>query len=245
MDTTGWSTGQGEVVAIIPARGGSKGVPRKNLRDVGGVPLVVRAIGAALCTQLVDRVVVSTDDAEIERVSAAEGADVVRRPAELSGDNATSESALLHALDQIEGRVDVLVFLQATSPFVRPADLDAAIETVRAGRHDTVFSAVPSHGFLWRRGDVAGDGARAVNHDATVRQRRQDREPEFLETGAFYVMDAAGFRRSRFRFFGSIGIAEVHESTALEIDTEADLDLARAIAPGFDRRIPTLERTRP
>ncbi len=223
------------IVAVIPARGGSKGVPGKNLREVGGVPLIARAIGAALCTEWIDRVVVTTDDAEIERVATAEGADVVLRPAELAGDTASSESALLHALDAIDGEVDVLVFLQATSPFIRPNDLDAAIETVRDGRHDVVFSAVLSHGFLWRESER---GAVGINHDASVRLRRQDREPEFLETGAFYVMDAAGFRRAGFRFFGSVGIAEVEQSTALEIDTEADLEVAHALAPTFDRRTP-------
>jgi CMP-N-acetylneuraminic acid synthetase len=240
MDTSGWATSDREVVAIIPARGGSKGVPGKNLREVGGITLIARAVGAALCTELVDRVVVTTDDPDIERIAVAEGADVVRRPPELSGDTASSESALLHALESIDGRVDVLVFLQATSPFIRPGDLDVAITTVTDGRHDVVFSAVQSHGFLWREGER---GVIGVNHDASVRLRRQDRDPEFLETGAFYVMDAAGFRRAGFRFFGSVGIVEVDQATALEIDTEFDLELARALAPAFDRRIPaTLER---
>lgn len=221
-----------EVVAVIPARGGSKGVPRKNLRRVGGVPLVGRAVAAALASELVDRVVVSTDDDEIAATAQEWGAEVVHRPAELSGDTASSESALLHVLDTLSSQdVDtrVLVFLQATSPFIDPRALDDGIRLVLDGRFDAVFSAVETFGFLWQR-DAAGS-AEGVNHDKALRPRRQDREPHFLETGAFYVMDAAGFRDARHRFFGRVGLVEVDETSAIEIDTVDQLELARAIAP--------------
>lgn len=218
-----------ETIAIIPARGGSKGVPRKNLRRVGGVPLIARAIASAREAARIDRVIVSTDDAEIAAVAREWGAEVVDRPAELSGDAASSESALEHALDALNERgirTGILVFLQATSPFIDPNDLDAAVARVAAGESDSVFSAVESWGFLWRLGV---DGASGINHAAATRPRRQDRELEYLETGAFYVMDAAGFRRERHRFFGRVGIAVVAERTAIEIDTEEQLALAEAL----------------
>lgn len=224
----------GEVVAVIPARGGSKGVPRKNLRRVGGVPLLARAIESARAATLIDRVVVSTDDHEIAAVAREWGAEVVDRPEELSGDTASSESALLHALDVLAhaGVVTrVLVFLQATSPFLDPDDLDDAIGRVVAGRESSVFAAVASWGFLWRHG---AEGMSGVNHDPAARPRRQDREPEYLETGAFYVLDAAGFRAAGHRFFGRTGVALVDERHALEIDTEEQLQLAAAIAPLVD-----------
>lgn len=233
MTSLGYASHPPRVVAVVPARGGSRGVPGKNLREVGGVSLIARAIGSALCTEHIDRVVVSTDDDRIDTAATAEGADVVLRPFELSGDTASSEAAVLHAVEAIDWAVDVLVFLQATSPFIRPSDLDGAIERVVSGECDVVFSAVPSHVFLWRQG---GDGVVGVNHDASFRVRRQDREPEYLETGAFYVMDAAGFRRAGSRFFGQVGIAEVAPWTAVEIDSETDLQLARALAPTLDRR---------
>lgn len=189
-------TPHAETVAVIPARGGSKGVPRKNLRRVGGVPLIARAVASARLAQHIDRVVVSTDDAEIAAVAREWGAEVVERPSELSGDAASSESALEHALEELAARgvrIGILVFLQATSPFIDPHDLDAAIERVAAGESDTVFSAVESWGFLWRiaREGATGasvgasGGAVGVNHDSRVRPRRQDRELEYLETGAF------------------------------------------------------------
>jgi N-acylneuraminate cytidylyltransferase len=223
-----------ETVAVIPARGGSKGVPRKNLRRVGGVPLIARAITSARAARGIDRVVVSTDDEEIAAVAREWGAGVVVRPPELSGDAASSESALEHALAELARLgvgVDILVFLQATSAFIDPADLDAAIERVRAGESDSVFSAVESWGFLWRTDAGSPTGATGINHDYRRRPRRQERSPEFLETGAFYVMDAAGFRSAQHRFFGRIGIALVPEAHAIEIDTEEQLALASAIAP--------------
>ena len=222
-------------VAIIPARGGSKQVPRKNLQRVGGVPLVERAVRAAARAAGIDLVVVSTDDDEIAALATAAGARVVRRPAELAGDTATSESAILHALDALEASgdsVDVVAFLQATSPFIPSDALAAAVEEVRADRADSVFAAHETYGFLWRE-DEHGEAA-AINHEAAHRPRRQDREPHHLETGAFYVFRASGFRASRHRFFGRIRIARVPEWTAIEIDDAEQLRVARALAALHD-----------
>jgi N-acylneuraminate cytidylyltransferase len=163
---------------------------------------------------------------------------VVRRPEALYGDTASSEAALLHtldALDALDAAPEILVFIQATSPFIDPADLDAAIARVDAGECDVVFSARPTHAFLWR--DGAG-GAEGVNHDASKRLRRQDSEPQFQETGAFYVMRAEGFRAAGFRFFGRVGIAAVAELTSMEIDSFDDLVLARSVAAVAQSGIP-------
>jgi len=221
------------VVAVIPARGGSKQVPRKNVLPVGGVPLVQRAIATALSSDLIDRVVVSTDDREIADLARAAGARVVDRPSALSGDTASSESALLHAVEAMADDAEVIVFLQATSPFIDPDSLDRAIARVQSGREDVVFSAVETYGFLWQQSD---SGAVGVNHDHRSRPRRQDREPHFLETGAFYVMDAAGFKQAGYRFFGRVGVETTPESGAVEIDTVEQLALAQAIAPLVARR---------
>lgn len=222
------------VVAVIPARGGSRGVPGKNIRRVGGVPLVGRAVTAAREAKLIDSVYVSTDASEIAAVALAYGANVIDRPDDLATDAASSESALVHALDELERdglKPDVLVFLQATSPFISSDDLDDAIERVTLGESDVVFSAAETHAFLWK--DTRG-GAAAVNHDAATRPRRQDREPQYQETGAFYVLRVDGFRRATHRFFGRIGMGIVHPSTALEVDTEADLHTAM-LSPALSR----------
>ena len=237
----------GEVVAIIPARGGSRGVPRKNLRRVGGVPLIVRAVSTALAVHGIDRVVVTTDDPTIADAARARGAEIVIRPRELAGDTASSESAIDHAVGVLEDRgleIGTIVFIQATSPFIEPADLDDAIDRVRAGAADVVFSAVPSWGFLWRPAGGGSDATGAVtgvNHDPAHRPRRQDRAPEFLETGAFYVLDAPGYARAGHRFFGTVAAGIVSESTAIEIDTEEQLLLASAIATVLDPAIARID----
>ena len=217
-----------QVVALIPARGGSKGVPGKNLKKVGGIPLVARAVASALAAETIDAVYVSTDDRAIAAAARAAGAEVIDRPADLASDSASSEAALLHALDALPFEPKVLVFLQATSPFIEPGDLDNAVDRVREGESDSLFSARKTHAFLWR---ITETGAAGVNHDASVRLRRQDLEPQFQETGAFYVMRAAGFRAARFRFFGRVGVAVVDDLTAVDIDSVDDLELASRIAP--------------
>jgi YrbI family 3-deoxy-D-manno-octulosonate 8-phosphate phosphatase len=220
------------VIAIIPARGGSKGVPGKNLRRVGGRSLVERAIDTCRAATLIDGVYVSTDDAEIATTAEAAGATVIMRPAELSSDTASSESALLHALDQlimVNEEPEVVVFVQCTSPFIAPDDLDRGIEMIIHDHADSVFSAVATFDFLWRPsggfGLVAGQ-----NHDPALRRRRQDRQPDFRETGAFYVMSAVGFKAARHRFFGRTAVVHVPELTAVDIDHLHDLTLAGAVA---------------
>jgi YrbI family 3-deoxy-D-manno-octulosonate 8-phosphate phosphatase len=225
-------------VAVIPARGGSKGVPGKNLRRVAGRSLVERAVDACVAASAIDTVYVSTDDAGIAAAARAAGAEVVDRPADLSGDTASSESALLHALDTLAaaGRdPEVVVFVQCTSPFLDPDDLDEAVRRIADDEADAVFAAVPTYEFLWRSGP---DGqASGINHDAAYRPRRQDREPHFRETGAFYAMSVAGFREARHRFFGRTSIVGVSELSAVEIDNEHDLVLASGLAPALDRRV--------
>lgn len=220
---------RGGVVAVIPARGGSKGVPRKNLRPLGGEPLVVRAVRSLRAVSSVDQVVVSTDDHEIAYAARAAGALVIDRPARLAGDEASSESALRHALAALGTRgavPEVTVFVQATSPFIDPDDVDRAVACVSTGGSDVAFSVVRTEQHVWRLGP---DGPEGVNHDKRRRQRRQDRAPEFIETGAFYAMRTHGFLEHGHRFFGRLEMVEVSPRDALEIDTEHDLRLAEEL----------------
>ncbi|WP_084774666.1 N-acetylneuraminate synthase family protein [Nonomuraea candida] len=220
------------VLAVVPARGGSAGVPLKNLALVGGVPLVTRAVRACLRAELVDEVVVSTDHDGIAETARQAGATVVERPAELSGATASSESAVLHALDTLGEDPEVVVLVQCTSAFIDPEDLSAAVRKVLDGEADSVVSGLPTHEFLWT---AAGAG---VNHDPAVRQRRQDREPEYRENGAFYVMRTAGLREHGHRFFGEVAVQPVPARHAIEIDNPEDLELVRALAPFIDRPEP-------
>ena len=214
-------------LAVIPARGGSKGIPAKNLQAVGGLSLVARSVQAALASRGVERVVVSTDDDAIAAEAQAHGADVVRRPADLSGDTASSESALLHALETLDEQGPLparLVFLQCTSPFTSGAQIDQVLAALEDPAINSAFAVAPWHGFLWRL-----DG-RGINHDPQQpRQRRQDLEPAFLETGAIYAMTTAAFRASGRRFCAPWQPVVIDDSGP-EIDSPADLELCRSLA---------------
>nr|WP_319020949.1 acylneuraminate cytidylyltransferase [Brevibacterium sp. FME37] len=215
-------------VAIIPARGGSKGIPLKNLQKVAGVSLLARAINAAKSTPSIDRVVVSTDHEGIAAEAIRAGAEVSHRPADIAGDTATSESALIHTLANLGEDFDTTVFMQCTSPFIDSASINNAVAAVRDGDSDVVFSAVEDHSFLWRLDE--GESAVAVGHEASFRPRRQDRAKHYNETGAFYVMRTDGLIEHGHRFFGRITIEEVPPEHAREIDDMSDLSLVRAIA---------------
>lgn len=215
------------IVALIPARGGSKGIPRKNLAPVGGVPLLVHSILHARASRHVDLVVVTTDDAEIAAVAAEHGAAVVQRPAELASDEASSEAALHHALDEVRARigtdVELVVFLQATSPIRQPGDLDGAIERIRAEGADSLFAATPQRGFVWAE---STDGPRPLTYDVRSRKRRQDLDGEhWEENGSFYIFRPWVLDELGNRLGGTISIWPMHPLDSFQVDEPGDIEM--------------------
>lgn len=216
-------------ICIIPARGGSKGLPRKNVLPLCGRPLLAWTVLAAVEACGKDHVFVTTDDAEIAAIATQYGACAIERPADIACDTASSEAALLHALGVIaETRPlpDHFLFLQCTSPLTDAADLRAVLELVRCDGADTAFSATSSHRFLWRDGP---GGVEGINHDSRIRLRRQDREPEFAENGAIYAMHTAGFLEKKHRFFGKTLIHLMPEERSWEIDSPNDFAVATVL----------------
>ncbi|MEU3611131.1 N-acylneuraminate cytidylyltransferase [Streptomyces sp. NPDC006872] len=236
------AAGARRVLAVIPARGGSKGVPAKNLASVGGIPLVARAIRECLAARLVTDVVVSTDDQAIAVAARQAGAEVVLRPAAIAGDTATSEAAVAHALDVHEAlhgaSVDVVLLVQCTSPFLVREDVDGVAAAVVENGADTAVTVAPFHGFVWRDADQQSEGGAGVNHDKSYRPRRQDRPQDYLETGAAYAMRTKGFREHGHRFFGRTELVRTDPARVLEIDDPHDLARARALAQIFDADLP-------
>ena len=216
-------------VAIIPARGGSKGIPDKNLQHVGGIPLLVRAIHALQLSSRVTAVYVSTDSESIARLATAYGALVIMRPSDLSSDSASSESALLHAIEEINARGQhptAIVFAQCTSPFIEPDDVDGVIKLL--DNHDCALTVTENHAFIWR-GSPDGSAV-GINHNPIERLPRQMLPAEYRETGALYAFNVNGFNSAKHRFFGKIGMFNVPNSRSMEIDEPYDLILANQLS---------------
>ncbi len=219
-----------DIIAVIPARGGSKAIPQKNIRLLAGKPLIAYTIEQAYQASYVNRVVVSTDSPQIASVAEQYGAEVIKRPPEISSDTAQSELALLHVLDTLEQREgyepELIVFLQCTSPLTMPEDIDGTVEALLMEEADSALAVTPFHYFLWR--DYHNDSV-GVNHDKQVRPLRQERKTQFLETGAVYAMRTDGFRKAKHRFFGKTTMYVMPRERCLEIDEPVDLIVAEAL----------------
>ncbi|MDV2968145.1 acylneuraminate cytidylyltransferase [Nitratireductor aquimarinus] len=231
-------------VAIILARGGSKGIPRKNLRKLGGISLVARSIRAARSSNAVDAVYVSTDDVAIRDEAIRFGALVIDRPEALSDDGASSESGWLHAVHEIRKErpsLDRLVMLQCTSPFTTGADIDGCLASMEREQASCALSVVKDHSFLWRL-DAEGRG-RGVNHEEQApRKRRQDLAPAFRENGAVYCVKVEDFLRVKRRFCGPVALHVVAQPP-VEIDDFSDFALCQAIMAS-QASSPSIERAK-
>jgi CMP-N-acetylneuraminic acid synthetase len=216
------------VVAVIPARGGSKALPRKNILPLAGKPLLAHSILDALAAKRVDRTLVSTDDAEIAAIARTWGAEVpFTRPAELATDEASTEAVLQHALAWLEreegARVEIVVLLEATSPLRAAGLVDEVVARLDAPEIDTAFTVVRDHGYFWSR---EGGGFRRLDAGYRPRQRR---EPRWRETGSVYATRAAVVRAGE-RIGPRVAVVEQDETDALvDIHTAFDLWLAERI----------------
>ncbi|WP_172191650.1 cytidylyltransferase domain-containing protein [Actinomyces faecalis] len=217
-------------LAVIPVRGGSKGIPRKNLRDVGGKPLVAWTIEQALAATGDLRVVVSTEDAEIAQVARTVGAEVIDRPAELAQDTTATEPVIIHAMDVLAEQgyePDYVMLLQATSPVRRPGTIDRALAQIVQTGVDSLVGVVPQTPFLWW---TARDGhGPTADFDVSRRPRRQELTEDqmrYRETGSLYVTRPWVYREQMNRIGGQIGLFIMDEVEGVDIDGPLDLALA-------------------
>jgi len=210
------------VVAVICARGGSKGIPRKNIRPLAGHPLIAWTIRAALAAERIDHVVLSSEDDEILAVAEACGALTHRRPDALATDEAATEPVVLDVLHHhpIAQQATTVVLMQATSPLTGPEDLDAAVRDVEVHGFDSLLSVVENHVFQWSLGQ---DGtATPLNYDPQHRPRRQDMPDRVAENGAFYIASRKVWDEQNCRLGGRTGAFLMQPWQAWEIDTEDD-----------------------
>jgi CMP-N,N'-diacetyllegionaminic acid synthase len=218
-------------LVVIPVRGGSKGVPRKNLRDVAGKPLVVWTIEQALAiTAPGVEVVVSTEDSQLAEIARAAGAQVIDRPAELAQDTTATEPVVLHAIETMTaaGREpDRVMLLQATSPIRLPGTLDRALAEFDATETDSLIGVVEQPPFIWQSTPMGPFPSYPVN----ARPRRQDLTPEqrrYRETGSVYITRTSIYRDQQNRIGGKATLFVMAEDEGLDIDTELDLAVAAA-----------------
>lgn len=227
-----------EYLALIPARGGSKGVPKKNIKPLLGKPLIHYTLETALETFPLERIQVSTDDPEIQAAAEASGVPVPElRPAHLATDTATTYEVLLHALDRCEREgvaIDAVVLLQPTSPFRQASQIREAMalfERRRAeGGVDMVVSAVETRAnpyyVLFEEGP---DGFLVPSKKSEV-SRRQDAPKVWEYNGAIYVMDKEALRASPPSGFTRRVPMVMDEVTSFDIDTPLDWKIAEVIA---------------
>lgn len=223
------------VVAIILARGGSKGIPGKNIIDFCGKPLIVWTIEQFQRAKGVDSIWVSSDSEEILTIGQSCKVETIRRPDNISGDAATSESGWLHALEIIEnkaGYVDIVIAPQVTSPLREARDIERGLRDFQEQKYDSMFScSVAKDLFFWER---TQDGAlRSINYDYKNRKRRQDVPKQYIENGSFYLFKPKVLRQYNNRFGGRIGMTEMEFWKMFEIDTMEDLKMCKALMMAF------------
>ncbi len=225
-----------DVIALVTARGGSKGIPGKNVLPVGGRPLIAWTIQAARDSALVRRVIVSTDDEAIAQASVAAGAEVpFTRPAELARDNSSHISVVLHALDWLEvdeGRLpDYLLLLQPTSPLRTADDIDAAIALAGQTRAASVVGVCPAHTHPYLAKSVSPEGRLTdfLTIDRRAYLRRQDLPAAYALNGAIYLTPPATLRQER-TFLPADTVPYVMPvERSLDVDTRWDLTLLKLL----------------
>ena len=210
------------ITAIIPARGGSKGIPGKNIKNFEGKPLISHSIEYARDAKLINEIYVSTDDDQIAHISKTAGAKIIKRPSELATDTASTESAIEHALNNIDNLPDIIVLLQPTSPLRPEKSLDLAINKFINGNYDSLLSLSPSNNFFWKidAEDVSPE------YDFLNRKRRQDieeTEKKYFENGSVYIFTREHFESTNNRLGGKIGHIIFPEEYGYEIDVPRDL----------------------
>lgn len=212
------------VPAIILARGGSKRIPKKNIIDFCGKPLVAWSIEHARGSRSVDKVFVSTDDGAIADVAKKYGAEVIERPADMASDTSTSEDALKHAIGEISKteEIEYVVFLQPTSPLRESSDIDTAVKTARKEGADSLFSAARLGDFyLWKKLD---GGLSSLNYDYKNRKRSQEFGEQFVENGSIYVFKPEVLLTYNNRMGGKISLSLMELWKSFEVDSPEDIE---------------------
>jgi len=224
-----------ETVAIIPARGGSKGLPGKNIAPLAGKPVIAWTIEAAMKATTLGHAFVTTEDDEIGRIAASYGATVIKRPAELATDEARSEDVVLHALDALDELglcAQYLALLQPTSPLRNEGHIDGLIGGALEAGASCAWSVIRADHHPWKMlVDRDGD-LRPVAHTKDLSAPRQELPRAYRQNGAIYWLSCEAFRQHQTFFVPPVQAYEMTAEQSIDIDTAVDLDAAGKLLAG-------------
>ena len=217
------------IISIIPARGGSKGIPRKNIKLLNGKPLISYSIDASNSCSLIDDTYVSTEDAEISEISKGNNAEVIERPDELAGDDSSSIDVILHVLDYLENRgelPDLFVLLQPTSPLRTSEDIEASINLFLESDCDSLVSVCELDHRALLNFSLEDGFLVQNNNESLFNSRRQDIPTHFSLNGAIYITTPEFIRKNK-SFYSDKTIPHVmSKEKSIDIDTSFDFKLA-------------------
>lgn len=220
-------------VAIIPARGGSKRIPRKNIKHFHGKPMIAYSIEAAIASRCFDKVIVSTDDAEIAEVAKQCGAEVpFLRPTDISDDYATTMDVMQHAIVWCVGNgwdVNAVCCLYATAPFVTPEYLQQGFDKLNQGSFEFVFSAATFPFPIQRAIKISPEGEVSMFSPENEQVRSQDLEEAYHDAGQFYWGKTEAFLEKKAIFTNHSSVVLLPRNRVQDIDTPEDWDLAEAL----------------
>jgi N-acylneuraminate cytidylyltransferase len=220
------------VVAFIPVRGGSKSIPLKNIKPLSGKPLIYWSIAALQTVSCVDEIIIATDSEEIAKTTVSFNFSKMRiykRKAENATDTATTESVMLEYIEQSNlQNDDIFMLVQATSPLTQIKHFKEALELYKKYNYDSLLSCVRNYRFFWN------ENGTSKNYDYMNRPRRQDFNGQLMENGAFYINTVGGIKKSQNRLCGKIGIYEMPEYTAIELDEPIDWIIVEQLLKNYD-----------
>ncbi len=217
-----------KTIAIIPARGGSKRLPGKNILPLGGKPLIAHSIEFARKHSFIDEVYVSTDDAEIKKVTLKFRAKIIDRPAAISGDFEPTITALQHVLEVVEAKVENVVLLQATNPLRPEFLLNEAFEIFKKNNLESLFTVSRDEHKLGKIED-----GKFVAFNYKPGQRSQDLEPLYFENGLLYIAKASLIQEGILMNENSFPMVVNHPFTKVDIDTQEDFEYAEYLHNKF------------
>ncbi len=220
-----------EILSIIPARGGSKGIPLKNIVLINKKPLLYYTVKASLKSKLVTRTIVSTDDEHISKVAKALGSEVIKRPKKLANDHISLEpsiSQILNHLKKIENyKPDIILILQNTSPLRNSKHIDEALTLLKKRNYDSVLSGFSYYTFLWKK--RKDSTVKPLNYNPRKRPNHQKMDEQLYENGALFATTYDAFKKSGCRISGRIGFYKMPIELSYNIDTFDDLEDVKRI----------------